>query len=110
LNSGSVAFPDGCLQQLLEPFGLHLMQAGHFFEEVPAVKMTWENPNQLAICLESELIQTESRVSMDRHFKLDGDLAHNVTVGTRAIRMKTLESSRPEFEHRICVKNRNACK
>ncbi len=47
------------------------------------------------------MIQTESSVSMEGHFLLDGDLAQDVTVGTPAIRMKTLESSGPEFDQRI---------
>ena len=56
------------------------------------------------------MIQTESSVSMEGHFLLDGDLAQDVTVGTPAIRMKTSESSGPEFDQRIWVKPRNACK
>ena len=47
------------------------------------------------------MIQTESSVSMEGHFLLDGDLAQDVTVGTPAIRMKTSESSGPEFDQRI---------
>ncbi len=49
---------------------------------------------------EIKLIQTESSVSVEGHFLLDGDLAQDVTVGTPAIRMKTSESSGPKFDPR----------
>ena len=105
----SVAFSDGCLWRLLEPYSLHLL-TGNFLMKF----RKWKWIEKISINLQKmfgiRLIQTESSVSMEGHFLLDGDLAQDVTVGTPAIRMKTSESSGPEFDQRIWVKPRNACK
>ena len=83
-------YPVGFLNQMADTWILLV--------KVPESEMTREFLSQLAKDFESNLTQNESSVSMEGHFLLDGDLAQVETVGTRAVRMKTSESSGPGFD------------